>query len=174
MEMTFAAPDHRIERDAIAFGIPFHIASDSRHNSRSFVPHHQWRLTSTTAAIPAVNITPADSTRLNLNQHVVRSDFGLRNIGHFEFFVFRKKKRFHGVTCQFEKVRVISDACYRRMKRSQTTYRVSRGILEIVCGNRYQAGRSFDRNEKGRLHRLNGAVSTRINLWLNIESHPRQ
>ena len=59
------------------------------------MPHHKWRDSASTAAVPAVNVTSTNAAGLNLNEDVVSADFRLRNLGEFQMFVFRQQERFH-------------------------------------------------------------------------------
>jgi hypothetical protein len=93
--MALTAGDHRIECDSITHSETGDIFTHCRDNSGRFVPHDQWRNTSSAAAVPAMNIAAADATGFDLHQQIIGTDFGSRDVGQFQMIVFGKKQSFH-------------------------------------------------------------------------------
>src|SRR5262249_26468323 len=92
---TSAAVYGRIERDAIALGELRNARAECGDDARRFVAHHDGRNAATGGAIVAVNVTAANATSRDANQHLSWAGLRNRQVGDLQLAVLGKEQCFH-------------------------------------------------------------------------------
>ena len=81
-EEAFTAGDGGIERDAIAGAKRMNLRSDLGHDTGGLMTHNERRNAASGRAIIAMNIASADTAGFDVDEHILGTDYGLRDVSH--------------------------------------------------------------------------------------------